>query len=94
MLKDHKAEAQKVLDELWNERLTPFPLTVGQITTDEFEQTLHFNDSRMRTARISLSEDRPFTEGVRAAVLKRVARLTGPLADWNPGKTTTAKGKS
>jgi hypothetical protein len=29
MLEDQKAEAQKVLDQLWNEQLIPFTLTVG-----------------------------------------------------------------
>lgn len=87
-----KVEVQKVLDQLWNEELIPFPLTLGKITRDSIEQTIHFHDSRIHTAHISLDEAQPFTARVRAAVLDRVARMSGPLAAWHPKQTATVKG--
>jgi hypothetical protein len=86
MLEDQKADAQKVLDQLWTEQLIPFPLTIGGMTQDATEYTLHFHDSRIRTVRISLSQRQPFIDGVRAAVLDRVARMSGPLTNWHPKK--------
>jgi hypothetical protein len=88
MLEDREAEAQKVLDQLWHEQLLPFALTVGKITKDSHEYTIHFHDSRIRTARVSLSEGQPFTDGVRSSVLDRVARMSGPL---NNEKVAAAK---
>lgn len=83
---DQKVEAQKVLDKLWNEELIPFPLTVGKITRDSIKQTIHFYDSRIHTAHLSSDEDQPFSDRVRGAVLDRVAKMSGPLADWFPEK--------
>jgi hypothetical protein len=77
---NEKAEAQTVLDQLWNEHLIPFPLSVGKITADADEQTIHFHDSRMRTAHIPRSDGQPFIGRLRSAVLERVARMSGPLA--------------
>lgn len=94
MPENEKAEAQKVLDQLWNEQLIPFPLTVGKITKGALEHTIHFHDSRIPTAEISLSESQSFTEAVRAAVLDRVTRMTGPLANWHPKKVATVKNGS
>jgi hypothetical protein len=94
MFEDRAAEAQKVLDQLWNEQLIPFALTVGKLTKDATKHTIHFHDSRIRTAQIPLNEGQPFAEGVRAAVLERVARLSGPLANWHPEKATAAKIRS
>jgi len=79
MLEDRKAEAQKVLDQLWNEQLLPFALTVGKITEDSHEYTIHFHDSRIHMARVSLSEGRLFADGLRTSVLERVAKMRGPL---------------
>ena len=79
MPENQKLNVQKVLDELWNEQLIPFVLTVGKITKDDNEYTLHFHDSRIRTAHILVSEGHPFIDLVRAAVLDRVARMSGPL---------------
>ena len=87
MPEDLKANAQKVLDELWNEQLIPFALTVGKITKDADEYTIHFHDSRIRTARVPLTEGTeglPFEDRVRSAVLDRVAKMSGPLKNWNP----------
>jgi len=88
MLEDQKAEAQKVLDQLWNERLIPFTLTVGRMTKDLDGYTIYFHDSRIRTAEISLSEGQPFTDGLRAAVLDLVAKMSGSLKNWHPEKAT------
>ena len=87
MPEDLKANAQKILDELWNEQLIPFALTVGKITKDADEYTIHFHDSRIRTAGVPLTEGTeglPFEDRVRSAVLDRVAKMSGPLKNWNP----------
>jgi hypothetical protein len=86
MPEDHIAVAQKVLDQLWNERLIPFALTVARITKDYHEYTVYFHDSRMRTAEVSSTNGQLFAEGLRAVVLERVARLGGPWANWHPEK--------
>jgi hypothetical protein len=86
MLEDQKANVQKVLDQLWNEQLVPFALSVGKITKDSDEYTIHFHNSRISTAQVSLSDGQPFTDGVRAAVLDCVAKMSGPLTNWHPGK--------
>jgi hypothetical protein len=76
-----KAEAQQVLDELWAEKLIPFALNVGKITKDIDEYTIHFYDSRIRGALISLTEDHSFKDLVRTAVLDCVAKMSGPLTN-------------
>lgn len=77
-----ETEAQQVLDELWNEKLIPFALTVGKITKASGEYTIHFYDSRLHTARVPLTESHSFRDMVRSAVLDRVAQMSGPLKDW------------
>jgi hypothetical protein len=72
-------DVQKVLEELWNENLIPFVLTVGSLTRAADEYTIHFHDSRIRTANIHLIEGQSFEDLVRAAVLDRVARMSGFL---------------
>ena len=74
-----KIEAQEVLDELWREKLTPFPLRVGKITKGMGEYTIHFYDSRITTARVPLLQGHSFRDMVRSAVLARVAEMSGPL---------------
>ena len=85
-----ETEAQKVLDELWSEKLLPFSLTVGRIakTTDAY--TIHFYDSRLRTVRVPLTERGVFRETVRSAVLTRVTKMSGPLKGWKPKSRTEA----
>lgn len=73
------AEVQKVLDELWNEKLLPFELTVGKITKNDYEYIIHFHDSRISTANVLITESQPLSDSVRVAVLDRVARMSGPL---------------
>jgi hypothetical protein len=78
-----ETEAQQVLDELWNEKLIPFSLTVGKITKGIGAYTIHFYDSRIRTARVPLTERNLFRETVRSTVLARVTKMSGPLKDWD-----------
>jgi hypothetical protein len=77
-----EAEVQLVLDDLWNEKLVPFALSVGKVTKDASEYTIHFHDARMRTVSVPLNRDHSFRDMVRTAVLARVAKLSGPLKNW------------
>jgi hypothetical protein len=77
-----EAEAQQVLDELWSEKLLPFKLSVGKITKESGEYTLHFYDSRIRTVPVPLTKGDSFRDMVRSAVLTRVGQASGPLKDW------------
>jgi hypothetical protein len=77
-----ETETQQVLDELWNEALLPFLLNVGKITNEPGAYTIHFYDSRLRTARVPLTKGTLLRESVRSAVLDRVTKLSGPLKDW------------
>ena len=76
-----EAEAQLVLDELWREKQIPFKLSVGKLTKASCHYTIHFYDARMRTADVDLIPKSSFKNMVRAAVLARVAKLSGPLQD-------------
>lgn len=80
-----EAEAQQVLDQLWGEKLTPFALTVGKITEADGEYTIHFHDSRIYTCSVPTANGSSFSEMVRAAVLARVAKMSGPLHDAQKG---------
>lgn len=75
-------EAQQVLDELLREKLIPFALRVGKITKASSEYTIHFHDSRIRTARVHLTRGQSFKDMVRSAVLTRVGQMSGPLKNW------------
>ncbi len=71
-----------MLDELLTEKLIPFPLSVGKVIKGSDDYTIHFHDARMRTARVRADQDHSFKNALRAAVLERVARLSGPLENW------------
>lgn len=73
-------EAQQVLNELLNEEAVPFPLHVGKIAKGSGAYTIHFYDSRIRTAKVNLTPGLSFRDMVRASVLDRVSRMSGPLA--------------
>jgi hypothetical protein len=79
-------EAQQVLDELWQEKSIPFALRVGKLTKGQGEYTIHFYDSRLRTITIPLLLGHSFRDMVRLAVLERVAKLSGPLENWETKK--------
>jgi hypothetical protein len=74
-------EAQQVLDELWNEKLIPFQLNVGQLSHEvgAGKYTIHFHDSRIRTALVSCARGQSWKKQVRETVLARVTRMSGPL---------------
>ena len=82
-----EAEAQQVLDELWSEKAIPFELNVGKLTKGIGEHTIHFHDSRIRTASIPLTKGKSFRVMVRVAVLARVAQMSGPLTANPPAHT-------
>ena len=81
MLEDLHAEAQQALDELWDEKLIPFKLSVGKLTEGVGEYTIHFYDSRISRAHVPLTEGQSFREMVRSAVLARVQKMSGPLTN-------------
>ena len=82
-----EAEAQQVLDELWSGKVIPFKLHVGKLTKGMGEYTIHFHDSRIRTARVPLTKGRSFRDMVKEAVLDRVAKMSGPLKVDSPVRT-------
>ena len=74
-----ETEIQQVLDELWGEGLIPFALNAGKVSKGIDAYTVHFYDSRMRTARIPLTEGHSSRDTIRSAILARVAKISGPL---------------
>jgi len=74
-----EAQVQQVLDEMWSEKIIPFALHVGKITQTADEYTIHFYDSRITTTHVPLIEGQSLRDMVRAAVLARVTRISGPL---------------
>ncbi|HBB88797.1 MAG TPA: hypothetical protein DC047_14390 [Blastocatellia bacterium] len=76
-----ETEAQQVLNELWREKLIPFQLNVGRLTKEEASGnfTIHFHDSRIYSAGVTITQGQKWAEMVRAAVLARVTRISGPL---------------
>ena len=79
-----EAEAQQVLDELWNEKLIPFALNVVKISKAPGEYTIHFFGSRIRTVRIARTRGRSsFGDLVRSAVLARVTRKMSKSVNWS-----------
>jgi hypothetical protein len=74
------ADTQQVLDELLSKELIPFALTAyGVNTNGRGEYVVPFNDSRIHSFRFFWKEGENFQEVVRAAVLERVKRMSGPL---------------
>ena len=90
MIEQQTAATQQVLDELLSEKLIPFALIAyGVNTNGQGEYVVRFNDSRMRSCRFFWKEGENFKEVVRAAVLERVNRISGPLHMKSAGSRPT-----
>lgn len=81
MLKEEqRAQAQQVLNDLFTQQLIPFELTAYEVSAiSPGEYLVTFNDSRIHSSRFSWKEGENFKGIVRAAVLARVSRMSGPL---------------
>ena len=80
MIEQQTAAIQQVLDELLSEKLIPFALIAyGMNANGRGEYVVPFNDSRIHSCTFSWKEGENFKEAVRAAVLERVNRMSGPL---------------
>jgi hypothetical protein len=80
MIEQQTAQVQQVLDELLSEKLIPFALIAyGVNTNGQGEYVVPFKDSRIHSCRFFWKEGENFKEVVRAAVLERVNRMSGPL---------------
>lgn len=79
-----KLRVQETLDELFVERLIPFELTAYKVNTEgPGEYVVAFYDSRIHSIKFSWKGDGRFGEVVRAAVLDRVDKISGPLKAGN-----------
>ena len=77
-----KSGVQETLDDLLSKNLIPFKLTAYRVNTNGLgEYVVPFNDSRIHSFRFSWKGGGNFNEVVRAAVLERVHRMSGPLKD-------------
>lgn len=72
-------EAQAALDELMQEGELPFSLEARELITKDSEHTIRFHDSRLHSITVTWEAGQSFKDVVRAAVLDRVSRLSGPL---------------
>lgn len=54
-----QGQVQQVLNEMLSESVIPFPLNVGKITKAAGSYTIHFYDSRIRTAHVPLIRVNP-----------------------------------
>jgi hypothetical protein len=77
-----RLEAQLTLDDLLKDELIPFELTARKIESDDSGQyVIRFHDSRLFSITVAWEEGQSFRDIFRAAVLKRVKRMSGPLAE-------------
>ena len=74
-----EGQVQCVLNELFGEKLIPFALNVGKITKGPDKYTVHFYDSRIRTAEVHMVRNQSLRDAIRSSVLARVAKMSGPL---------------
>jgi hypothetical protein len=81
-----KAQVQLILNQLLEENLLPFALRVGKITKTEDAFTVHFYDSRIRTAEVPLIKGQILTDAIRSAVVDRVHKMSGPLRATGNGR--------
>jgi hypothetical protein len=71
--------AQQSLDELFAERLIPFPLSARVVESLGLEEYIvRFHDAPLHAVDVSCPDGRSFNEMVKAAVLDRVSRLGYP----------------
>lgn len=71
-------EAQSVLDDLWATKRIPFQLTAHKVDSIGAEEyIIRFYDCRLKSIDISWREENSFKEALTAAVLARVARISG-----------------
>jgi len=80
---------QEALDELLNEHLLPFKLTAYEVHGEGRDYVVSFHDSRLHSIRFCWTDDRPFKQVVRAAVLESVERMaygrsTKPRSYYRP----------
>jgi hypothetical protein len=76
MLTTYQADAQQVLDDLFNENLIPFKLE-AHLVTDEGPGRLriHFSDIRLDSIDVRIRKYTSIKNEVRDAVLSRVPRM-------------------
>jgi hypothetical protein len=80
MLREQKAEAQQVLDELLSKYLIPFKLSAYKMTAiGGGEYIVYFHDSRLPGVDFSWTEGECFKDIFRTAILARVKRLPANL---------------
>ena len=76
-MREQRAEAQQILDELFSERLLPFKLSAHRVESIGCEEYIvRFHDSRLPSLDVSWGVGQCFKDVFRTAVLERVARLT------------------
>ena len=81
-LENMRLGVQETLDDLLKKHLIPFHLTAYRVNTNgRGEYVVPFNDSRIHSFRFMWEEPDDFKSVVRAAVLERVDRMSGPLRD-------------
>ena len=77
-----RLEAQLTLDDLLKHELIPFELTARKIESDGSGQyVIRFHDSRLFSITVAWEEGQSFKDIFRAAVMERVKRMSGPLAE-------------
>jgi hypothetical protein len=87
-----KLRVQTTLDDLIREHLIPFRLTAYGINADgPGRYIVPFHDSRIHSFEFSWIDGGglSFNDIIRAAVLKRVARMDGPPNGWMDYHTTS-----
>lgn len=73
-------EAQAALDELMRENQLPFKLEARNLVSEGSSQyTIRFHDSRLHSITVTWEAGQSFKEKVRAEILDRVSRMSGPL---------------
>ena len=67
---------QETFNELFEERLIPFELIAQVVSWEGREYVISLHDGTVPSVRFSWTDDRPFKEVVRAAVLDREQRIS------------------